>query len=94
MKLPAAHVDSPPYQTAPAAAPKPNTGERPSVLLVASIDAVGIARLPRLFHPLFAADVVERASQDRYFLVFPRDAALKPKIDAILQPFAVHEVID
>jgi hypothetical protein len=27
--------------------------------------------LPKLFHPLFAAPIVERASQDRYLLVFP-----------------------
>ena len=49
--------------------------------------------LPRLFHPLFAADIVERASQDRYFLVFAREAGLKPRIEAILQPCAVYEVI-
>src|SRR5262245_40920231 len=30
--------------------------------------------LPKLFHPLFAADISERAVQDRFLLVFPRDA--------------------
>jgi hypothetical protein len=29
--------------------------------------------LPKLFHPLFAAPAVERASQDRYLLVFAAD---------------------
>lgn len=48
--------------------------------------------LPRLFHPLFAADIVERASQDRYLLVFPRQPELKARIEA-LRPYAVYEVI-
>jgi hypothetical protein len=33
--------------------------------------------LPRLFHPLFEAPAVERASQDRYLLVFAADARTK-----------------
>lgn len=31
--------------------------------------------LPKLFHPLFDAAIVERASQDRFILVFPDDSA-------------------
>jgi hypothetical protein len=32
-----------------------------------------ICGLPKLYHPLFNAAVVERASQDRFILVFPND---------------------
>ena len=48
--------------------------------------------LPKPFHPLFAAAVTERAVQDRYLLVFPRDDGLAQWIDAKLHPLAVHEV--
>jgi hypothetical protein len=48
--------------------------------------------LPRLFHPLFAADVVERASQDRYLLVFAARDGLKAEIERHLRPRAVYEL--
>jgi hypothetical protein len=47
--------------------------------------------LPRPYHPLFAADVVERASQDRYLLVFSAKEQLRPTIERDLRPSAVHE---
>lgn len=48
--------------------------------------------LPKLFHPLFAADSTARAVQDRYLLVFPFDAELADWIRTHLNPLAVHEV--
>jgi hypothetical protein len=51
-----------------------------------------MCRLPRPFHPLFAADAVERATQDRYLLIFPARARLKSQIQRRLRPFAVYEL--
>lgn len=48
--------------------------------------------LPKPHHPLFYADITERAVQDRYLLVFPRDATLAAWIADHLKPRAVHEV--
>lgn len=55
-----------------------------------------MCRLPRPHHPLFAADIVERASQDRYLLVFPagdrpRARILRARIARALKPQAIHE---
>jgi hypothetical protein len=47
--------------------------------------------LPRPYHPLFAADVVERASQDRYLLVFSAQDQIRARIEHHLRPLAVHE---
>jgi hypothetical protein len=48
--------------------------------------------LPRPYHPLFAADVVERASQDRYLLVFTARGGLKAQLESRLQAQAVYEL--
>ncbi|HEY1615514.1 MAG TPA: DUF3341 domain-containing protein [Rhizomicrobium sp.] len=48
--------------------------------------------LPRLHHPLFYAAITERAVQDRYLLVFPRDATLREWIADNLHPRQLHEV--
>jgi hypothetical protein len=48
--------------------------------------------LPRPHHPLFAADVVERASQDRYLLVFTARGRVKAQIECRLRPQAVYEL--
>jgi hypothetical protein len=48
--------------------------------------------LPKLFHPLFAAPMVERAVQERYLLIFPSEDGLAPWLKAHLKPDAVHEV--
>jgi hypothetical protein len=47
--------------------------------------------LPRPYHPLFAADVVERASQDRFLLVFSAKEQNRTAIERDLRPSAVHE---
>jgi hypothetical protein len=47
--------------------------------------------LPKLFHPLFEAKVTQRASQDRYLLVFRRERGLMGWIEQHLKPTAVHE---
>ena len=46
--------------------------------------------LPRLFHPLFEAPILERAVQDRFLLAFPNGNAAW--IEAHLKPNALHEV--
>ena len=48
--------------------------------------------LPKLFHPLFSATVVERASQDRYVLVFRERDRLADSIRTALQPRALYEI--
>ncbi|MGN6517733.1 MAG: DUF3341 domain-containing protein [Rhizomicrobium sp.] len=48
--------------------------------------------LPKPHHPLFYAEITERAAQDRYLLVFPRGPAVAAWIAAHLNPRAVHEV--
>jgi hypothetical protein len=48
--------------------------------------------LPKLFHPLFDSDAVERAVQDGYLLVFPRTENLESWIETDLKPSAIHEV--
>lgn len=48
--------------------------------------------LPKPHHPLFFADITGRAVQDRYLLVFPRDAKLADWIAANLKPRTLHEV--
>jgi hypothetical protein len=42
--------------------------------------------LPRLNHPLFAAEICERATRDRYVLVFKRDAETIARLRALLAP--------
>jgi hypothetical protein len=48
--------------------------------------------LPKPHHPLFFAKITERAVQDRYLLVFPRDTALAAWIAENLKPRRLHEV--
>lgn len=48
--------------------------------------------LPKLFHPLFAADISERAVQDRFLLAFPHDAELANWIETHLKPETLHEI--
>jgi ActD protein len=48
--------------------------------------------LPRPHHKLFAVDIVERASQDRYLLVFTARDRLKAEIEQRLRPRAVYEL--
>jgi hypothetical protein len=48
--------------------------------------------LPKPYHPLFYADIAGRAVQDRYLLVFPRDAKLAAWISTNLKPRGLHEV--
>lgn len=48
--------------------------------------------LPKPHHPLFFAEIVERAVQDSYLLVFPRDAKLAAWVAANLKPRRLHEV--
>jgi hypothetical protein len=48
--------------------------------------------LPKPHHPLFYADIAGRAVQDRYLLVFPRDAKLAAWISTNLNPRGLHEV--
>lgn len=48
--------------------------------------------LPKLFHPLFSATIIARTVQDRYLLVFPRDAALARWITAHLKPNNLYEI--
>lgn len=48
--------------------------------------------LPKPWHPLFAAAVVERASQDRYLLVFSEKQQIRARIGHDLAPLAVHEL--
>ena len=62
-----------------------------SAAIVGILGWLWMCRLPRPYHPLFAADVVERASQDRYLLVFPARAQLKVQIQHHLRPQDVHE---
>jgi hypothetical protein len=76
----------------------------PAFLLVpyeTTILAAGIAGLlgwmwmcglPRLFDPLFAAPITERAVQDKFLLVFPLDDALVSWIASHLKPDAMHEI--
>jgi hypothetical protein len=48
--------------------------------------------LPKLFHPLLAAPIVERSLQDRFLLVFPREEGLAPWLRTHLKPDALHEI--
>ena len=48
--------------------------------------------LPKLFHPLFAADATERAVQDRFLLVFPLEKTLAHWVTTHLKPDALHEI--
>jgi hypothetical protein len=48
--------------------------------------------LPKLFHPLFAAEISQRAVQDRFLLVFHRNAVLANWIQTHLKPAALHEI--
>ena len=48
--------------------------------------------LPKLFHPLFAVEAVERAVQDRFLLVFAGGDGTARFIETELKPDAVYEV--
>lgn len=61
-----------------------------SATIVGILSWMWMCGLPKLHHRLFAADVVERAVQDRYLLVFlPKAAAWA---HAHLKPAAWHEI--
>lgn len=66
-----------------------------AILSAAVVGVLGwlwMCGLPRLFHPLFEAPVVERATQDRYLLVFRRQSNVAAKINSLLHPIAIHEL--
>ena len=63
-----------------------------SAAVVGILAWLWLCGLPKLFHPLFAADAVEHATQDRYLLVFAQRDDLKPRIEGVLRPEAIHEV--
>jgi hypothetical protein len=66
-----------------------------AILSAAVVGVLGwlwMCGLPRLYHPLFAADIVERASQDRYLLVFPARERLRMQIQRRLKPQALYEL--
>ncbi|HEY2034202.1 MAG TPA: DUF3341 domain-containing protein [Rhizomicrobium sp.] len=63
-----------------------------SAAIVGLLAWLWMSGLPKPYHPLFFADVTGRAVQDRYLLVFPRDAKLAEWISAHLKPRAIHEV--
>jgi hypothetical protein len=48
--------------------------------------------LPKLFHPLFSAPIVERTVQDRFLLVFSREDGLVHWLQTHLKPDALHEI--
>jgi hypothetical protein len=48
--------------------------------------------LPRLYHPVFASEGAERATRDRYVLVFAWREGLAARVRDELAPVAVHEV--
>lgn len=62
-----------------------------SAAIVGILGWMWMCGLPRPHHPLFAAHIVERASQDRYLLVFAARDQLKERIEQRLQPQAVYE---
>lgn len=63
-----------------------------SAAIVGILGWLWMCGLPRPNHPLFAADIVERASQDRYLLVFAARRRLKAQIERRLQPQAIYEL--
>lgn len=63
-----------------------------SAAIVGILAWMWLCGLPRPFHPLFASDAVERASEDCYLLVFAAQEELKPRVADVLQPRAIHEV--
>jgi hypothetical protein len=65
-----------------------------SAAIVGLLGWMWMCGLPKLYHPLFDAEMTGRAAQDRYLLVFPRDARLARWIEQHLKPVALHEVIE
>ena len=63
-----------------------------SAAIVGILGWLWMCGLPRHYHPLFEADVVERASQDRYLLVFTARSRLKAEIESALRPQAIYEL--
>jgi hypothetical protein len=63
-----------------------------SAAIIGMLGWMWMCGLPRPHHALFAADIVERASQDRYVLVFTARDRLKRQIEQRLQPQAVYEL--
>jgi len=63
-----------------------------SAAIVGILGWLWMCGLPRPYHPLFAADIVERASQDRYLLVFAARSRLKAQIESRLRPQAIYEL--
>jgi hypothetical protein len=63
-----------------------------AAILLASVVGVlawlWLCSLPKLFHPLFDATVVERADQDRFILIFPDDEATRRWAKAAKLPLA------
>jgi hypothetical protein len=63
-----------------------------SAAIVGILGWMWMCGLPRLHHQLFAADITERAVQDRYLLVFVQGPGLASWIKAHLKPRTIHEV--
>ncbi|HWB51489.1 MAG TPA: quinol:electron acceptor oxidoreductase subunit ActD [Stellaceae bacterium] len=63
-----------------------------SAAVVGLLGWLWLCGLPRPHHALFAAAVVERASQDRFLLVFNARDRSKAQIEHRLQPHAVYEI--
>jgi hypothetical protein len=66
-----------------------------AILLAAVVGVLALlwmCGLPKLFHPLFSASLVERATQDRYVLVFRERDRLAGRIQSTLHPRAVYEL--
>ena len=63
-----------------------------SAAIVGFLSWMAMNGLPKPHHPLFFADITERAVQDRYLLVFPREAELADWIARNLNPHCLHEV--
>jgi hypothetical protein len=66
-----------------------------AILSAAVIGVLGwlrICGLPQPFHPLFAGSAVERATQDRYLLVFQHSDTCAEWVGSHLKPCAIHEI--
>lgn len=63
-----------------------------STAVVGVLSWIWMCGLTRLFHPLFAAPVVEKAVQDSYVVVFRKSDGLEPWIGSHLSPSAIHEL--
>jgi hypothetical protein len=67
-----------------------------TTILAASVTGtlclIGLCGLPKLFHPVFAAAVTERAAQDHYVLVFRARPDVRELFESSLQPTTLEEI--